>query len=262
MAKSVVKKHRRMKKTIRKTLGTLFLISAIVVAAIPTNGLQAAPSGLKVSVDSSNCSIPTVAKSETIYTTGDGQYQFAYVSPNNASSNNKVAVILGYNGGYLENGALTIPDTVDAYLKYSDNLGTTSGYVAVGKRGNFLFYSVEEPVRDNLGNIIYDAVPRFDSLGNPVLDEETGLQIIDQVERTRTVYYPCYYEDRAKWEGLDVDQFYYPTGTVSGSDTVYAKTTISDVQRIQDAEVWYIGNQYLKAGEGADAGVCGTKDPH
>ena len=41
MTKGTRKTNRRLKKTVRKTLGTLFLISAIVVAAIPTEGLQA-----------------------------------------------------------------------------------------------------------------------------------------------------------------------------------------------------------------------------
>ena len=41
MTKSTKKTNRRLKKTVRKTLGTLFLISAIVVAAIPTEGLRA-----------------------------------------------------------------------------------------------------------------------------------------------------------------------------------------------------------------------------
>ena len=41
MTKGTKKTNRRLKKTVRKTLGTLFLISAIVVAAIPTEGLRA-----------------------------------------------------------------------------------------------------------------------------------------------------------------------------------------------------------------------------
>ena len=41
MTKGKKKTNRRLKKTVRKTLGTLFLISAIVVAAIPTEGLRA-----------------------------------------------------------------------------------------------------------------------------------------------------------------------------------------------------------------------------
>lgn len=41
MSKAVMKKARRLKKTVRKTLGTLFLVSALVIAAIPVDGLQA-----------------------------------------------------------------------------------------------------------------------------------------------------------------------------------------------------------------------------
>ena len=39
MTKVVKKKARRLKRTIRRTLGTLFLISALVVAAIPVDYL-------------------------------------------------------------------------------------------------------------------------------------------------------------------------------------------------------------------------------
>ncbi len=261
MTKAVKKKVRRMKKTVRKTLGTLCLVSAITVAAIPAEGLQAGSSlnqTAEVYVDYTDCNIPYIPQNqwdtETIYTTGDGQYQFAYVTPKNASTTNKVAVILGYNGGFLQNGALTIPDTVDAYLKYSDNLGTTSGYAAVGKSGNFLFYAEEEFYYDTTGNIIYDDVGRVDTAGNPILDDE-GNQIIDKVPRTYNVYFPCYYEDYGKWKDLGVEEFYYQTGTVSGNDPVYALTTRSEFQRITGAQVWYIGNQYLEAGTGDNAGT-------
>ncbi len=244
----VAKKKRRLKKTVRKTIGALFLASAVAIAAIPVDNLEAAlPSGVEVGVDIMNCEIPIVSEQETIYTTGDGMYQFAYVSPNNTSSNNKVAVILGYTGGYLANGALTIPDTVDAYLKYSDNLGTSSGYAAVGKSGNHLFYAVDEPLTDNFGNILYDEIPRVNpETQEPVLGED-GLQIIDKIMKTERVWYPCYYEDRQNWQNLDVDEFYYEVEQSDGS-TQYALTLTADFQRIQGAEVWYIGNQYLKTG--------------
>ena len=39
--KNLKKKGKRLKRTIRKTLGTLFLVSALVVAAIPVDYLQA-----------------------------------------------------------------------------------------------------------------------------------------------------------------------------------------------------------------------------
>ncbi len=254
MTKAVKKKHRRMKRSVRKTLGALFMASAILVAAIPADGLQAGTTivnSATVKVDINNCNIPIVAENETIYTTGDGQYQFAYVSPKNASTNNRVAVVLGYNGGFLEGNKLVIPDTVDAYLKYSDNQGTSSGYAAVGQRGNFLFYKVNEPVYDEKGEQIYDLVPRVDLAGNPILDDN-GVQIIDPVLRTQPKFYPCYYEDRAKWEKLELDEFYYlingdDKAVSSGDAAAFALTTLSEVQRIQGAEVWYIGNQYIEA---------------
>ena len=43
MTKGKKKTNRRLKKTVRKTLGTLFLISAIIVAAIPTEGQYSFP---------------------------------------------------------------------------------------------------------------------------------------------------------------------------------------------------------------------------
>ena len=45
MSKAVKKKSRRMWRTMRKTLGALFLVSALVIAAIPVDNLQAAPTG-------------------------------------------------------------------------------------------------------------------------------------------------------------------------------------------------------------------------
>lgn len=42
MGKVVKKKSRKLFRTVRKTLGTLFLVSALVIAAIPVDGLRAA----------------------------------------------------------------------------------------------------------------------------------------------------------------------------------------------------------------------------
>lgn len=264
MANTVKKKNIRLKKRVRKTFGALFLASAIGVASIPVDNIKADPVAvrpLKVTVDIENCRIPIVDDSETIYTTGDGKFQFAYVSTNDAAASNKVAVILGYDGGRLEGGVLTIPDTVDAYLKYSENLGTTYGYCAVGKSGNFLFYEVITEKTDEWGNVITE-----DDLDKPVLDEEgqltydpvTGDIVYEQKPVLEKQYKPCYYTDYSKWSNLEVDEFYYPTGTttVSGSEvTLYSRTEDSTVQRIQAASVVYIGNQTLLAGKGEDAGT-------
>lgn len=160
-----VKKSRRLKKRVRKTLGTLFLVSAIAVAAIPVDGLQASTgtSGqLEVTLTQTDSGIPFIDSGEKMYYYADktGTYQFAYVYPdkNQAQSVNKVAVILGYSdaGITLENGELEIPNTVDIYGKISDNWGSSNGYVAVGKNNNFLFYRKDTQRQDAAGNLLYE----------------------------------------------------------------------------------------------------------
>ena len=152
MTKGTKKTNRRLKKTVRKTLGTLFLISAIVVAAIPTEGLRAeeeiatqaashthqtthSSSKYKVTIPkdasekasllSGSSTIPTmdtlipvVDRNATIYTTEtntDGtSYQFAYVN----YKNSWCAVLLGYNKNTtLTGNVLDIPDMVNAYIQ-------------------------------------------------------------------------------------------------------------------------------------------------
>lgn len=159
-----VKKSRRLKRRIRKTLGALFLVSAITVAAIPVDSLQASTGSsgqLEVTLSEDDSGIPFIDENETIYYYADqtGTYQFAYVYPDkNQTQGNKVAVILGYSdaGITLTGGALTIPNTVDIYGKISDNWGSNNGYVAVGKNGNFLFYRKDTQRQDSAGNLLYE----------------------------------------------------------------------------------------------------------
>jgi len=176
------KSKRRMKKQVRRTIAGLFLVSAIVVAAIPVETIQATkkPDGSVVehsvlakyqatgdttqhseqygaptydntttamSYYDNGANIPHCKAGTTIYSTGDGLLYFAYVDSegDQASGSNKSAVILGYkNTGSLAGGKLVIPDKVDAYLNFNDNDGAANaaGSCAVGKSGNFLFYSV------------------------------------------------------------------------------------------------------------------------
>ena len=107
MTKVAKKKARRLGRTIRKTLGTLFLISALVVAAIPVDYLQAegedttAEDGIMAMADRTDTkitlglnkdtsakyrsNIPDLEKGyKTIYSTGDGKFQFAYVKSTGA----------------------------------------------------------------------------------------------------------------------------------------------------------------------------------
>lgn len=152
-------KSRRMKRRVRKTLGALFLASAIAVAAIPVDDLQAdTPANYKMGVtltqDASQ--IPFVDASEPIY--ADGDYTFAYVPPKGSTSqSNRVAVILRYNGGSLgSEGVLTIPETVDVYGKYTASAGTAGGYVALNKDLKFLFWKQDVQDTNAYGRPLFE----------------------------------------------------------------------------------------------------------
>lgn len=302
MTKGTKKTNRRLKKTVRKTLGTLFLISAIVVAAIPTEGLRAEEDAVaqaahshvdthtgaeyKVSIRRNAAEkqsdllagsgiptmdnlIPEVAEGTTIYTTGtnetDGSnYQFAYIQNGGDWS----AILLGYNkDNTLPNNTLTIPNTVNAYIQPTGNLGTGNGYVAANRLGNPLYYEA-----------VTAHTRKVDDLSQPIMGEDgvtqakdplTGKPLYVQVEET---YYtgeikPCYATDNA-WKNMDVltEFFYYKEGasgkTVFNAEdqngnpatyTDYANALDSDHQWIKDGKVRYIGNQYLDSTLAADS---------
>ena len=302
MTKGTRKTNRRLKKTVRKTLGTLFLISAIVVAAIPTEGLRAEEDAVaqaahshvdthtgaeyKVSIRRNAAEkqsdllagsgiptmdnlIPEVAEGTTIYTTGtnetDGSnYQFAYIQNGGDWS----AILLGYNkDNTLPNNTLTIPNTVNAYIQPTGNLGTGNGYVAANRLGNPLYYEA-----------VTAHTRKVDDLSQPIMGEDgvtqakdplTGKPLYVQVEET---YYtgeikPCYATDNA-WKNMDVltEFFYYNEGasgkTVFNAEdqngnpatyTDYANALDSDHQWIKDGKVRYIGNQYLDSTLAADS---------
>lgn len=230
MAKKVTKSL-KMRRRIRKTLGTICLITAIIVAAIPVPesaaGLTTEVEGTKYtwdkdiwkgSADKSTSVIPVIKKEcKEIYTTGDGTFQFAFVNES-PTSNNKIAVILGYNSRNLVNNYLEIPDEVNAYTKYNENEGTFTGYVAVSKSQKPLFYkkvtTTEVPI-----------ISGGDSIG------------VDIVETSE--YLPCYYSDRNSWSQKELTDFYYYDGTD------YKQTTDEKDQWIKALKVYYIGNQSL-----------------
>ena len=145
---------RRMRKQIRKTLGGLFLASAIVVAAIPVESTraQSVPGQDYAAIDkdivravhysdSHNNSyeaingqnadttwqskVPYINTNEQVYVDETMTYQFAFVKEDSASTD-YYAVILGAKSSAVDSsGSLTIPDTVDAYYAYASN--TSSG---------------------------------------------------------------------------------------------------------------------------------------
>ncbi len=253
MAKAVKekkKKNIRLRRTLRKTFGTLFLVSAIGVAAIPVEGLgsvgaegEPAPMAEAVSMtwDSMNKSsskIPLLeAGFKNIYVDENGRYAFAYFKPTDSES--AVAMILKYFGGQLEGNALTIPGEVDAYAKYRTNDGSDGGYVAVSANRDVLYYMSEEPH------------VKLDASGNAT----------DQM--TDPVFSPCTKDDK-KWdrEGNMETYYYYrtdadPTDSDSAADSAaakkynvggywYVQTVEVSHQWIRNQTVSYIGNQSLK----------------
>lgn len=239
MAETKKKKRRlstKMKRTIRFTLAGLLVVSAIVVAVIPEKKTEAGTGTARVTLTASDDPIPVISDTDTIYTTGDGMFQFAYV--NKGSGADKVAVIVGYDDERsLSNGTLTIPDYFDAYVKYTDAQGTSGGYVAVGKNGKELYYPIYEIQENPTGT--YD---------------ENGDEIMEKVKVVKE-YMPCLYsmyndwieaEDPNDTEGSvpkhtrQPDEFYYLDGSA------YKATTTEPYQRIQSCAVMYISSQHVK----------------
>lgn len=240
MAKtSTKKKNIRLHRRIRKTTGVVCLITALLVAAIPvpeakadeTTKLTWESEIWKGNADDSTSVIPVVpANCDTIYTTKDGTYQFAFVKRSETSSEaDKIAVILGYNARTLEGNYLEIPDTVDAFTKYSENVGSGGGYVAVSRSQKPLYYMAQPDIYDE------------DASGNSYLVSPA-------------VYKLCYAEQYDVWKDLDLENFYY----LSGSN--YIQTTEPTEQWIKNIEVIYIGNQTLVANDAASSVVGAVQE--
>ena len=178
MAKAVKKKARRLKRTIRKTLGALFLVSAIVVAAIPVDGLRAANGDVSTYVESRRndtpmhvtigdaehpSAIPYVTLDETEanqtiynrrYGNWAGTYQFviqqstALSDAEDLEEHTRIAIIVGF-GSEIVGSRLEMPNTVDAYLELNNK------WCAVSEdKSRFLYYkSGEDYFRDENGKI-------------------------------------------------------------------------------------------------------------
>ena len=302
MTKGTKKTNRRLKKTVRKTLGTLFLISAIVVAAIPTEGLRAEEDAVaqaahshvdthtgaeyKVSIrrnaaekksdllagsgiPTMDTLIPELPADTTIYTTGtsntDGSnYQFAYIQDGNDWS----AILLGYNkNNTLPNNALTIPNTVDAYIQPTGNLGSGNGYVAANRLGKPLYY---EATTTHTREVDDTSKPILDDLGQVVKDPVTDKILYEKKTETYLTgeMKPCYATDNT-WKSMDplTKFFYYEDGktanTVWGAINEadnqpatyenYANALDTDHQWITNGKVRYIGNQYLDSTHNDDS---------
>ncbi len=158
------KPKRRIKRSVRKTIGALFLASSIAVATIPTGSyaggqaeaansctgvidkeyyiLQSGTATTKTPVSE----IPVIEAGSPIYTTGDQTYFFAYINSegkDEIGNAAKFAIITGYNasGAVDADGNLEIPSYVRAFRKISD----VEGYCLTNVSNQFLFYRDTDP---------------------------------------------------------------------------------------------------------------------
>ena len=325
MAKGITKKNnRRLKRQIRKTVGGLLMASAIVVAALPVPDVAATPSQdskpeSKVwiwdneqagapgrpagkpadSIIASYCenTIPYVDPASTVYTSGDGRFQFAYVDP---GSGIKVAVILNYNPTVLTDSSLTIPNTMKAFRKYKTT-STEGYYCLVTQDDEFMFYDVYEQDKDKSDRLLYTVpeikydddkhkVPEGDTvhhIGDSivvnkdqlvtrdgvlvyvekeiVIDEEnkeTEIEKVYSVDPLMVTHQkPCYYEQRDFWGDKDDTELYYQKkNTVSEEkpDGELLHPMEQNHYRI-DASVKYIGQQFIEAETDSYGNLTGWK---
>lgn len=322
MAKGITKKNnRRLKRRIRKTVGGLLMISAIVVAALPVpdvvatpledskpaskvwiwDNVQTSPAGRPTGKPADSIApfcentIPYVPDDSTVYTSGDGRFQFAYVDP---GSGIKAAVILNYNPTVLTDSTLTIPNTMEAFRKYKTT-STEGYYCLVTQDDEFMFYDVYEQDKDASDRLLYTVpeikydddkhkVPVGDTvhhIGDSIVVNKDQLVTRDgvlvyveketvtdaegkesEVERVYSVdplmvthQKPCYYEQRELWGNKDDTELYYQKkGTVSEEkpDGELLHPMEQNHYRI-DASVKYIGQQFIVADTDSDGNLTG-----
>lgn len=230
MSKAVKKKGRRLWRNIRKTLGTLFLVSALVVAAIPVDYLQAEGEGTGTAADETPKERPNIARKDmkvSIVTESidddfqipvnwsesripdvlDGKYGFIesgktipkiYKSENlnfsfvvsNIHNDGQYAVIVGYDN---QNQLNNVGNqlTIPATL---DAYAPYDGYSCAlgGRNGEFLFYRTEV-VREEVRDEDGNLKGYKDENGNTV-SEKYGY---------KEEYHPCYFRTRDTWKDLE-----------------------------------------------------------
>ncbi len=269
MVERMVKKDKqknnlRLRRRIRKTLGALSLASALVVAAIPVNTLEAVENlpgdVVKVTLTDADSMVPNITANDPLYLTGDGVYEFAYVYPKGVVDGDKIAVITTYNSNVdsnLSTGVLNIPNTVDAYKHYDPGTGTGSGYVAVNSKDQFMFYKVSEPVLDEYGNFTYgEYEQQVDENGAPVVDAN-GDPVMVPVESTlikTDAVYPCYYKTIGDWGSIpDRELCLLRAGASVGSKDAkdYIQVEGPDDWRLSGVLTQYINNGGVFADKGS-----------
>lgn len=258
--KKTKKKNLKLRRQLRKTFGCLFMISALIVTAIPVQPIEA--SGGWAYTDPDDCwvksegnSIPTIQKDKVkVYQDETENFRFVYVDSAGVGiggDKNKSAIIVDYNQDQdLPGGNLTIPATMDAYVKYTDS--GSGGYAAANKEGKPLYYKrMKTTTRQVEGDMVLTSE---DLNGNGKFDDYVrDIQTLADEELDR--FMPCVASQANIWSpgGIDVDLYYFdgnddgiptPADLIKEDNWVLAGTHGDDDNRIDGAIVRYIGKQY------------------
>ncbi len=272
------KKNLRLRRQLRKTFGCLFMISALIVTAIPVTPTEAVATstgwmepasvtygaGNKIrgfwKYSDSRNSMPWVELDGNgenhdipIYHDESGKFRFVYVDKDgkwkpNYSDNNKYAMIVGYERNQdLPQGRLTIPARVDAYVKFADS--GTNVTAAANRYGKPLYYkSYSKP---NGQAMILDPEIRQDENGQVTRDDTAPA---DPDKPVFEGYILCRPELKSSWEEEQLyyfgdidDKIVFPVGDElmdeMNTTKKWTATKLNDTDRISAAVVRYIGNE-------------------
>lgn len=271
--KKTKKKNWKLRRQLRKTFGCLFMISALIVTAIPVQRMEAKGDGNNGWIEdknlgfedewvySSTTTIPDVISNMTgtpqakppVYQNETGDFRFVYVDRAgkwNSAEMDKSAVIVDFDSDRdLPGGKLTIPISMDAYIKYTDTGSDIGSYAAANKMGYPLYYKkMTTTTRQVQGN-------------DPVLSLQDGELSWETPIETRATagfegFLPCTPSSKGTWcpGGVDIELYYYDDSTRNGipdaaalADDTNAKwKQVSDDKngRIVGAPVRYIGDYY------------------
>ena len=254
------KLDRKMRRRIRKTTAAMLLVSAITVAAIPVPEAAAAGGeaghSKPVITNAGDADAATGSKipkldpdTTTIYCTGDNKFQFAYGTVDNVTN---VAILVGYVATPLPDGHLEIPETLNAYVPYTDASGTNRGLAAASRNGaKPLYYRAVTRVTATrtanipdgyiagttklnygLWSIQRAEVPEVETSTNRNRFQAGAAEVpsADGKIMTQTITYftfnhnPCEYDTETTWNIPGVVYYTYNTDKVSGDDSNYKES--------------------------------------
>ena len=215
--KTTKKKNMKLRRQLRKTLGCLFMISALIVTAIPVTPTEAAGAGWNPAtladcwLKSESTVIPNIADDAPVYQDETSNFRFVYVDSNGqwdaGSDKNKIAIIVDYNRDQdLPGGNLTITSKVDAYVKFTDS-GSTGTYAA-NKDGKPLYYKKMEQVTTTTPGT--PELTSEDLNGDGIFNDYTS-SVITKATQGFVAFEPCLQAQKDAWSpgGEDVQLYYY-----------------------------------------------------